>query len=134
MVTVIAGSVLIPARFGVPDLTVRITNATVEVIGVVRTGRRTVEVDNAGGRPHDIVVGRLKPGRTVDDVRRWNRDGKDAAPFIYVGGLTPMSGGVTAQTTLVLQAGTYVVLCTMRHAGDREHDYQRGGLASFKVN
>jgi len=133
-VTVIAGSVLIPARFSVPDLTVRITNAKIEVIGVVRTGQRTVEVDNAGGRPHDVLVGRLKPGKTVDDVRRWNRDGKDAAPFVYAGGLTPMSGGVTAQTKLVLQAGTYVVLCTMRHVGDRERDYQRGVLASFKVN
>lgn len=133
-VTVIAGSVLIPARFNVPDLTVRITNAKIEVIGIVRTGQRTVEVDNAGGRPHDVLVGRLKSGKTVDDVRRWNRDGKEAAPFVYVGGLTPMSGGVTAQTKFVLQAGTYVVLCTTRHAGDREHDYQRGVLASFKVN
>jgi len=100
----------------------------------VRTGQRTVEVDNAGGRPHDVLVGRLKEGKTIDDVRRRNRDAKDAAPFAYAGGLTPMSAGVNAQTKLVLQTGTYVVLCTMRHAGDREHDYQRGVLASFKVN
>ena len=45
-----------------------------------------------------------------------------------------MSSAVTAQTRLLLQTGTYVVLCTMRHGGDREHDYQRGVLASFKVN
>jgi hypothetical protein len=34
----------------------------------------------------------------------------------------------------VLQTGVHVVLCTMRHGGEREHDYQRGVLASFKVN
>jgi hypothetical protein len=45
-----------------------------------------------------------------------------------------MSGGVTAQTKLVLQTGVHVVLCTMHHGGDREHDYQRGVVASFKVN
>jgi hypothetical protein len=45
-----------------------------------------------------------------------------------------MSGGMTAQTRIALQTGTHVVLCTMRHGGDRERDYQRGVLASFKVN
>jgi len=132
--TAVAASVLIPSRFSVPDLTVRIKDARIEVVGVVRTGQRTVQVENDGGRPHDLLLGRLKPGKTIDDVRRWDRDRSDPAPFVYAGGLTPMSGGMTAQTRLVLQTGTYVVLCTMRHGGDRERDYQRGVLASFKVN
>jgi hypothetical protein len=132
--TAVAASVLIPSRFAVPDLTVRVKDARVEVDGVVRPGQRIVQVENDGGRPHDFLIGRLKPGKTIDDVRRWDRDRPDPAPFFYVGGLTPMSSGVTAQTRLLLQTGTYVVLCTMRHGGDREHDYQRGVLASFKVN
>jgi hypothetical protein len=132
--TAVAASVLIPSRFGVPDLTVRIRDSQMEVVGAVRTGQRTVQVENSGGRPHDFLVGRLKPGKTIDDVRRWDRDRTDSAPFVYAGGLTPMSGGMTAQTRLVLQTGTYVVLCTMRHGGDRERDYKRGLLASFKVN
>ena len=102
--------------------------------GVVRTGQRVVQVENDGTRPHDLVIGRLKPGKTIDDVRRWDSDRTDPAPFVYVGGLTPMSNGLTAQTKLVLQTGDHVVLCRMRHGGDREHDYQRGELVSFKVN
>jgi hypothetical protein len=132
--TAVAASVLIPSRFGVPDLTVRTTDSRMEVVGAVRTGQRTIQVENNGGRSHDFLVGRLKPGKTIDDVRRWDRDRSDPAPFVYVGGLTPMSGAMTAQTRLVLQTGTYVALCTMRHGGAREHDYQRGVLASFKVN
>jgi hypothetical protein len=133
-VSVIAGSVLIPARFPVPDLTMRIKSGQIDVSGVVRTGQRVVQVENAGGRPHDVLIGRLKPGKTLDDVRRWDRDRNDPAPFVYVGGLTPMSTGFTAQAKLVLQTGVHVVLCTMRHDGERERDYQRGVLASFKVN
>ena len=133
-VSVIAGSVLIPARFAVPDVTMRVMDTRVEVSGVVRTGQRTVQAANGGTRPHDLVIGRLKPGKTIDDVRRWDSDRTDPAPFVYVGGLTPMSSGLTAQTKLVLQTGVHVVLCTMRHGGEREHDYQRGVLASFKVN
>jgi len=133
-VTAVAASVLIPARFTVPDLTFRIKDAKVEALGTVRSGQRILQVENAGGRPHDFLVGRLKPGKTIDDVRRWDRDRNDPPPFVYVGGLTPMSNGVTAQTKLVLQTGTHVVFCTMRHAGDKERDYQRGVITSFKVN
>ena len=133
-VSVIAGAVLIPARFPVPDLTMRTKSGQIEVSGVVRTGQRVVQVENTSGGTHDVLIGRLKPGKTLDDVRRWDRDRTDPAPFVYVGGLTPMSSGFTAQTKLVLQTGIHVVLCTMRHNGQREHDYQRGLLASFKVN
>jgi len=133
-VTAIAASVLIPARFPVPDLTIRIKDARMDVLGVVRSGQRMVQVENAGGHPHDLLLGRLKPGKTIDDVRRWDRGRTDPAPFVYVGGLTPMSSGVTAQTKLLLQTGMHVVLCTVRHSGDREYDYQRGVVASFKVN
>ena len=132
--TAVAASVLIPARFAVPDATIRLKDARVDVLGVLRKGQRTLQVENAGGRPHDALIARLKPGKTVDDARRWDRDRNDPPPFVYIGGLTPMSNGVTAQTRLVLQTGTHVVLCTMRHAGERERDYQRGVLASFQVN
>ena len=133
-VSVIAAAVLIPARFPVPDLTMRVKSGQIQVSGVVRTGQRVVQVENAGGKPHDVLIGRLKAGKTLDDVRRWDRDRTDPAPFVYVGGLTPMSSGFTAQTKLVLQTGLHVVLCTMRHGGERERDYHRGVLASFKVN
>ena len=133
-VSVIAGSVLIPARFAVPDVKMRIKEGRIDVSGVVRTGQRVVQVENDGTRPHDLVIGRLKPGKTIDDVRRWDSDRTDPAPFVYVGGLTPMSNGLTAQAKLVLQTGDHVVLCRMRHGGDREHDYQRGELVSLKVN
>jgi hypothetical protein len=104
------------------------------VLGTVRTGQRILQVDNAGTRPHELMVVRLKPGKTVDDVRRWDRDRASAPPFSYVGGLTPMSTGMTAQTKLLLRTGVHVVFCVMRHASGRERDYQRGVMASFKVN
>jgi hypothetical protein len=132
-VTAMATSVLIPARFAVPDLTIRIKDSKMDVLGNVRTGQRILQVENAGGKPHELVVGRLKPGKTVDDVRRWDRDRGDA-PFVYVGGLTPMSSGMTAQTKLLLRSGVHVVLCPMRHMGVRERDYQHGVMATFKVN
>jgi hypothetical protein len=133
-VTAIAAAVLIPARFAVPDATVKLKDAKIDVTGALRTGQRTLQIENIGARPHDVVIGRLKPGKTMDDVVRWDRDRNDPAPFVYVGGLTPMSTGVIVQTRLVLQSGVHVVFCTARHARERDRDYRRGVIATFKVS
>ena len=132
-VTVIAAAILIPARFPVPDATIKVKDARMDETGVLKTGQRTLQFENVGARPHDVLIGRLKPGKTVDDVIRWDRDGKEPPPFVYVGGLTPMSTSTIAQTRVVLQAGTHVVFSTVRHVGQRDRDYTRGVLTTFKV-
>jgi hypothetical protein len=130
----IAAAVLIPGRFPVPDATVKVRDSRVDVIGTMRGGQRTLQVENIGSRAHELVIGRLKPGKTLEDVRRWDRRESDPPPFEYVGGVTPMSSGMTAQVRLVLQSGTHVVLCPMRGVRGRDHDYEQGVLTSFKVN
>ena len=134
MVTAVAASVLIPARFAMPDLSVKVKDARVEVTGTVRPGRRAIQVENVGARPHELIIGRLKPGKSLADVQRWNRDKGEAAPFVYVGGITPIASGVTAQTRVVLQSGMHVVLCAMRSEHARAPDHELGVAASFNVN
>ena len=84
--------------------------------------------------PHEVMIARLKPGKTVDDVRRWNGKRDEHAPFVYIGGITPMSSGMTVQTQLVLQTGTHVILCPMKDAHARSHDHERGVIATFTVS
>lgn len=131
-VTAVAGSALIPGRFPVPDLTLKVRDARIDVEGTIRKGKdRTIQVENVGGQPHELIIARLKPGKTVDDVRKWTARRAESAPFVYVGGLTPMSPGMTAQTRLTLEAGDHVVLCPMpcgRDGADKS-----GVLAVFKV-
>ncbi|HUQ84466.1 MAG TPA: hypothetical protein VM076_25150 [Gemmatimonadaceae bacterium] len=126
-------SVLIPARFPVPDLMVKLRDARVEVSGATRPGSRSIQVENVGARPHELIVGRLKPGKTVDDAKRWTRD-KGEPPFIYVGGVMPISPQITTQTRLVLQSGTHVVLCALRGEHQKAPDNELGVIGSFKVN
>jgi hypothetical protein len=92
-----------------------------------------MQFENAGARPHEVIVGRLKPGKSVADAQRWTRDGSGDAPFVYIGGLTPMSSGMTLQMRLVLQSGVHVVLCPFK--GERgTPDNVRGVLTTFRVN
>ena len=132
--TAVAGSALIPGRFPVPDLTLKVRDARIDVEGTIRRGdRRTIQVENVGGQPHEIIIGRLKPGKTVDDVRVWTARRAESAPFVYVGGFTPMSPGVTAQTVLNLLPGEHVALFPMAPGPDTGAD-KSGVLTVFKVS
>lgn len=131
--TAVATSVLIPARFPVPDVTVRLRDSRIDVSGTARRGSRVIQAENLGGRPHEVIIGRLKPGKTLDDAKRWSRD-KGEVPFVYVGGLMPISSQITAQTRVVLQSGTHVVMCALRGEHQKVPDTELGVIASFVVN
>jgi hypothetical protein len=133
LVTAIRSSALIPDRLPVADATIKVRDDRIDMVGALRRGQRTLLIENAGTQAHEVMIVRLRPGKTVDDAQRWLRERKDASPFVYVGGVTPMSPGISAQTRLVLQPGTHVVLSALRSAGDRTEGYQRGVITSFKV-
>ena len=133
-VTAVASSALIPGRFAVPELTLKVRDARIDVQGTLRPGQRTIQVENIGAQPHELIIVRLKPGKTAADVRAWAQRRGEPAPFVYVGGLTPMSPGMTAQTRLVLQTGEHVVLCPLRDGREGAAGYERGVLTTFKVS
>ena len=110
MVAAMRSTALIPDRLPVADATFKVRDSRIDMIGVLRRGQRIVQIENTGTQAHEITIVRLKAGKTPEDAQRWLRDRKDASPFVYVGGLTPMSPGASAQTRLVLQSGTHVVL------------------------
>ena len=122
MVTAMRSTALIPDRLPVADATLKIRDNKIDMIGVLRKGQRTIQIENSGTQAHELTIVRLKAGKTADDAQRWLRDRKDAAPFVYVGGVTPMSPGVSSQTRLVLQSGTHVVVTGAT-----------GALVTFKV-
>ena len=130
--TAVAASALIPGRFPVPDLTLKVRDARIDVEGTIRQGGRTIQVENVGGQPHELIIARLKPGKTIEDVRLWKARRAESAPFVYVGGFTPMSPGMTAQTRLTFQAGEHVVLCPLPSGRDGAAD-KGDVLTVFKV-
>jgi hypothetical protein len=110
LVNAMRSTALIPDRLPVADATLKVRDNRIDMIGALRRGQRSLRIENIGTQPHELVIVRLKAGKTANDAQRWFRDRKDAPPFVYVGGVTPMSPGASAQTRLVLQAGPHVVL------------------------
>lgn len=78
-------------------------------------GRNSVLVDNVGDEPHIVSASRLKPGATIDDVRRSvEREEEESEPPVEDEGaflISIMDGGVRQVAELELQAGRYALIC-----------------------
>ena len=70
-------------------------------------------ISNTGEELHEYALGRLAPGRTLDDVKAVLASGQEGPPdwFTDVGGVPLLSPGEELGLTRELDAGTYVFLC-----------------------
>ena len=77
------------------------------------SGRNRVRYDNAGREPHFVEGLRLKPGKTIADVRNFIRDEKGEEPItesgMFVSAVT--DGGVSQTLELDLRPGKYALIC-----------------------
>ncbi len=97
-------------------------------------GSHTVRVENAGVEPHDMVVMKLAPGRTIEDVRMWlnpelaRRDAPGGEPPPTFESLGTVAGGIAAIAPRMeaffetnFTAGEYVLLCMATAPDGRSH-------------
>jgi hypothetical protein len=79
----------------------------------LEAGKGQLLFDNAGGQPHIIVGVRIKPGKTIDDVRRFLRTEKGEDPIIEDGGFDTaiVEGGLKQTIEVDTQSGPYALLC-----------------------
>lgn len=77
------------------------------------SGRNRVRYDNAGREPHFVEGLRIKPGKTIADIRKFLRDEKGPEPFtqsgLFVSAIT--DGGVSQTLELDLRPGKYALIC-----------------------
>jgi uncharacterized cupredoxin-like copper-binding protein len=107
-----------------PDLVVRMTEyAYTPSAGRLRSGWRTIRVENAGRAEHIAEVGVLKPGRSATDLLRWAEGGFRAEdePKITVGGTTRLAPGRSSDVRLQLHPGHYVIFCMLHGPAGRQH-------------
>lgn len=76
-------------------------------------GKVTIEMENQGKQPHELVMGELLDGKTIDDVNALLAKGDPGKPpkwFKTTGGTGAKPGG-TGKLNADLTAGNYVFLC-----------------------
>jgi hypothetical protein len=99
-------------------------------------GHHTILVENAGPQPHEFVLLRLAPGKTVQDFGTWATTGrmKGPPPAMPLGGIAVLEKGGSGQFSAELTPGEYGLICFVPDAKDGKPHLVHGMESQFKVS
>ena len=93
-----------------------------------------IQVENVGPQPHEVVLARLAPGKTIKDIKEWEMGGeKGLPPVSAVGGVSPMMANVSGQFTVELTPGDYALICFLPDGKDGKAHLMHGMVKQIKV-
>jgi hypothetical protein len=118
-----------------PDLTMDLVDYDFKLSAPITAGTRLIRVVNAAAQLHEVVVVRLDPGKTMKDMFAWEMSGrKGPAPGRYVGGMSPIAPGDTADFSMAFEPGSYALICFAPDAKDGKPHAMHGMLKTLTVS
>ena len=121
-------------RQPVEDIRMTLHDYAFELPPVITAGRHTIRVENAATQPHEAVLGKLKPGKTVADLMQWMKTRDGDMPGEEVGGTVGLSTGEVNFVNVDLTAGEYILLCFVPDAKDGKSHLSHGMIRQFTVS
>jgi uncharacterized cupredoxin-like copper-binding protein len=99
------------------------------------SGHHTILVLNAGPQPHELVMLRLAPGKTVKDFATWATTGgmKGPPPAMPLGGVAVIESGASGLFPVDLPPGDYGLICFVPDAKDGKLHLEHGMTKQIKV-
>ncbi len=116
-----------------PDLTITLADYSFTVSAPITPGPHIIRVDNTGELPHELLVVRLEPGRTIEEYAAWARKPEGPRPGTPVGGTTPAARGMTIFDVVDFTPGEYGFICLIADAKDGRPHAAHGMIQQFKV-
>jgi hypothetical protein len=130
----VTGSDSIPAVIPASADTITLSDYDFKPSRPLTKGKHTFVVVNNGPQPHEIVLVRLAPEKTIKDFGDWGEGGlKGPSPAFAVGGVAAMDPGRTAQFTADLTPGDYGMICFVPDLKDGKAHLVHGMMKQFKV-
>jgi hypothetical protein len=116
--------------------TVRLADYSFETSRPLTPGRHTILVENTAAQPHELVLLRLAPGKTVDDFGKWATTGgmKGPPPAMPMGGVGAIDAGGQGVFTADLAPGDYGLICFVPDAKDGKLHLMHGMMKQIKVS
>lgn len=97
-------------------------------------GRHTIRVRNHAAQPHEIIVAKLMPGKSLDDLMAWMEAGEEGPPpALPIGGMQALDQGLGANFDLDLEPGDYGLICFVPDAKDGKPHTVHGMMKQFTV-
>jgi uncharacterized cupredoxin-like copper-binding protein len=116
--------------------TVRLVDYKFKASRPLAAGRRTILVVNDGPQPHELVLLKLSPGKSVDDFGKWATTGgmKGPPPAMPMGGVVVLDKGESGTFTADLTPGEYGFICFVPDSKDGKPHLAHGMMQQFKVS
>jgi hypothetical protein len=130
-----------PAALPMGNVTVTLKNF--KFVGLPKTlvaGPTTFQLINTGTMVHEMIVARLDPGKIQQDALKLlespqGQNGSPPAWVHFVGGMEIISPHQSANVTVTLTSGYYLVLCTMPDMKKKgEPHFMEGMIGHFTVS
>jgi len=122
------------AALPVASDTVRLGDYTFEPGRPITAGQHTFLVTNGAQQPHELVLLRLAPGKTVKDFGVWAESGmKGPPPALPLGGVAVIEHGDSGVFTADLTPGEYGMICFVPDAKDGKPHLMHGMIKQITV-
>jgi uncharacterized cupredoxin-like copper-binding protein len=117
------------------DLQITLIDYSFSVEGALGAGEQTIRAynDESATEPHEIVLARLAPGKTAEDVNAWIHAMEGPPPAEFLGGITALDPGHSGTFTVDLAPGEYALLCPLPSAADGTAHSSKGMMHEFTV-
>jgi hypothetical protein len=105
---------------GFPEATdtIRLVDYSFQSNRELTPGRHTILVENAGPQPHEFVLVKLAPGKSLKDFATWVETMRGPPPAVPLGGVGVVEKGGRGQFTVDLTPGEYGYICFVPDAKD----------------
>ena len=112
---VVSGEPLHAISAPAENATIRLIDFRFEVIGDIHRGDNVLKVETVGPSMHEMDIFRLDEGKTIDDLRAWQKSGKQGpAPALAMGGVLDSHDlGRVIHLRRSFDPGNYVLWCNM---------------------
>jgi hypothetical protein len=102
----------------------------------LKPGQNRVRFENAGKEKHHVIMGPIKPGKTIEDVRKFARTEKGEDPLggdeKFVG-TAVLDGGMSQVVDFRLEKGKYAALCFISDSKGGPPHVAKGMLTEVNV-
>jgi uncharacterized cupredoxin-like copper-binding protein len=115
------------------DVTITEQDFAFELSRDLRSGLRTIDVVNKGTIPHEVVLVRLMPGKSIQDFAQFGEHPVGEPPGQPVGGVVGLDTGQTASFTATLEPGSYGLICFFPDPENGAPHFAKGMMLEFAV-
>jgi hypothetical protein len=122
------------AELPAADVTIKLADYSFEPSQPLTPGHHTIRVENTGPQPHELVLLKLAPGRSVGDFGKWAMEGmKGPPPAMPMGGVGFINKDASGVFMTDLTPGDYGLICFVPDVKDGKPHLAHGMIKQFKV-